>query len=100
MLKIHDLHPEMSERNAVSRASVPTPFFGFIDSKGHSRFVLRILIFVVSRLTLPLIPRSSAPSNVSLVPAIRYILSNLGEADGSQSNLLAASDLSPGMDER
>src|SRR5438552_9918844 len=34
------------------RTSLPHLFSGFVDSKGHSRFVLRISIFPVSRLTL------------------------------------------------
>jgi len=33
----------MDERNSGSSSSFRTPFFGFIDSKGHSRFVLWIL---------------------------------------------------------
>jgi len=36
------LSPGMDKRNANLIASFPTPFFGRVDSKGHSRFVLRI----------------------------------------------------------
>ena len=34
-------------------APFPPPFFGFVDSKGHSRFVLQISIFAVSSVTQP-----------------------------------------------
>jgi len=48
MLAINYLSPGMDERNASLSALLPHPFFGFIDSKGHSRFVLRISILAVS----------------------------------------------------
>src|SRR5947208_15258040 len=50
MLAINYLSPGMDERNASLSALLPHPFFGFVDSKGHSRFVLRISIFAVSPL--------------------------------------------------
>src|SRR5438552_6647772 len=48
MLAINYLSPGMDERNASLSALLPHPFFGFIESKGHSRFVLRISILAVS----------------------------------------------------
>src|SRR5213596_2700692 len=48
MLAINYLSPGMDERNASLSALLPHPFFGFIDSKGHSRFVLRSSILAVS----------------------------------------------------
>ena len=43
---VNDLRLGMKERNSGLAASFPTLFFGFVDSKGHSRFVLRISILV------------------------------------------------------
>src|SRR5436189_5908563 len=43
---MNGLAPRIDERNSALTISFRTPFFGFIDSKGHSRFVLRILIIL------------------------------------------------------
>src|SRR5947207_430186 len=46
MLAVNGLTPRGDEGNAGLTASFPTPFFGFVDCKGHSRFVLRISILL------------------------------------------------------
>ena len=46
MFAMNGLAPTIDERNSALTTSFRTPFFGFIDSKGHSRFVLRILIIL------------------------------------------------------
>ena len=48
LLTMNGLSPGMDKQNARLTISFRTPFFGFADSKGHSRFVLRILILAVS----------------------------------------------------
>ena len=49
LLTMNGLSPGMGEQNARLTTSFRTPFFGFADSKGHSRFVLRILVMAYSR---------------------------------------------------
>src|SRR5436305_1953624 len=55
MLAVNGLTPRGDEGNAGLTASFHTPFFGFVDYKGHSRFVLRISI-LLSHVSLYHIP--------------------------------------------
>jgi len=48
MLAMNYLSHGRDVRNAGLGASFRTPFFGFVDYKGHSRFVLQILISLSS----------------------------------------------------
>ena len=48
MFNLNDLSPWIDERDRVLAAPLRTSFFDLIDSMGHSRFVLRILVFFVS----------------------------------------------------
>jgi len=52
LLAANGLSPQDVAWNEGLSASFRTSFFGFIDSKRHSRFVLRILI-LLSHLALP-----------------------------------------------
>ena len=53
LLAMNGLSPGMDERNSGLSTSFRTPFFDLIDSMGHSRFVLRILILIVSLCPVP-----------------------------------------------
>ena|SRR5437762_9944442 len=50
LLGMNGLKPSDGGTEFGFRCLLPHPFFGFVDSKGHSRFVLRISIFAVSPL--------------------------------------------------